>query len=408
MSKNFELLQRIGFDEELFQTGCPPTEDDLAKGGRTYPELDKEAREKILQNASLPDVLEGARNEPLSALAGLSELNIDVNEERDAKSHVETLPLEQFRTSRNPSSPIGEPAKGAEKRATPSNGNNGFHSKTSSAEKKSRTSYEETSSEARPEAEREPAPTIFREASLPRPWADAIRTAPKRWGWRPLGSDNHHGRNGVEVDEIAREEELKLVQRVFPGTDDSSPRAVLFARLDGEAGCAAICARAGEILAARGEGRVCVVDANFGRPSLHEYFDIENVNGLAEAAIEGGRMERFAQQTQHPDLWLMPSGKMAGKLRFPAMADRLRLGMEELRRNFRYVVLHSGPPRLENSSMLLSRWADGVVLVVEANSTRKDTTRRVKEILDAAHVSVLGIVLRNRTFPIPEAIYRRL
>jgi len=48
------------------------------------------------------------------------------------------------------------------------------------------------------------------------------------------------------------------------------------------------------------------------------------------------------------------------------------------------------------------------VLVLEANATRKDAARRVKEILDAANVRVLGVVLNNRTFPIPDAIYQRL
>jgi Mrp family chromosome partitioning ATPase len=72
------------------------------------------------------------------------------------------------------------------------------------------------------------------------------------------------------------------------------------------------------------------------------------------------------------------------------------------------VVIHSGPIRLETSATLLSRWTDGVVLVVEANATRRNTARRVKEILVTANVSVLGVVLNNRTFPIPEAIYRRV
>jgi Mrp family chromosome partitioning ATPase len=58
--------------------------------------------------------------------------------------------------------------------------------------------------------------------------------------------------------------------------------------------------------------------------------------------------------------------------------------------------------------MLLSRWTDGVVLVLEANATRRDAARRVKEILNAANVSVLGVVLNNRTFPIPDVLYRRL
>jgi Mrp family chromosome partitioning ATPase len=90
------------------------------------------------------------------------------------------------------------------------------------------------------------------------------------------------------------------------------------------------------------------------------------------------------------------------------MADGLRVRIEELRETYKYVVIHSGPLRMETSAALLSRWTDGVVLVVEANATRRDAARRVKEMLDAANVNLLGVVLNNRTFPIPDAIYRRL
>jgi Mrp family chromosome partitioning ATPase len=151
---------------------------------------------------------------------------------------------------------------------------------------------------------------------------------------------------------------------------------------------------------------VCIVDANFLRPLLHEYFGVDNVKGLAEATVESGPIQNFVQQIPAPDLWLIPSGKAASQLRFHAMADGLRVRIEELRETFKYVVIHSGPLRMETSAMLLSRWTDGVVLVLEANVTRKVAARRAKEILDAAGVNLLGVVLNNRTFPIPEAIYR--
>jgi len=182
----------------------------------------------------------------------------------------------------------------------------------------------------------------------------------------------------------------------------------LFASLEGESGCGSICARTGKILASRAEGPVCVVDANFQTPSLHEYFGVENLKGLAEAAVESGPIQNFVQQIPEHDLWLIPSGISASQPRFPTMADGIRARIKELRDTFRYVVIHSGPLRLHASTMQLSRWTDGVVLVVEANSTRKEAARRVKDNLAAANVSVLGVVLNNRVFPIPDAIYRRL
>jgi Mrp family chromosome partitioning ATPase len=52
--------------------------------------------------------------------------------------------------------------------------------------------------------------------------------------------------------------------------------------------------------------------------------------------------------------------------------------------------------------------SDGVIFVVEANSTRRETTKRFKESLEEVRVRVLGVVLNDRTFPIPESVYRKL
>jgi Mrp family chromosome partitioning ATPase len=405
MSKNFELLQQIGNEEELFQAACQPANAISAKNGNSNPELDSAAREKILQNASLPDVLQAGGGTSGPTLTVSSEASVDLNEEGQSASLRKTVSVEEFRTSRNPSRPIGEPEKHAEDIATQRGTKSDSLSRVFSADRKSKVSFPTTSRGSLPKVEKETPQRSLQKSSLSWSWADGIKTAAGRWGQRRQAR-NHDP--GVDVGVLAREEEIKLVQGVFPDTDENSPRIALFAGLEGEAGCALICARTAEILAARAEGPVCVVDANFRSPSLHKYFGVENEKGLVEATLESGPIQNFAQQIPEPDLWLMPSGQAAINQRFPAMADGLRVRIAELRDTFRYVVIHSGPLRLETSAMLLSRWTDGVVLVLEANSTRRDTARRVKENLTAAGVSVLGVVLNNRTFPIPEAIYRRL
>ena len=82
--------------------------------------------------------------------------------------------------------------------------------------------------------------------------------------------------------------------------------------------------------------------------------------------------------------------------------------MEELREAYRYVLVHSGSLWLNANAMLLGKWTDGVVLILEANSTRRDTARRIKEGLAVANAKVLGVVLNNRRYPIPESLYSRL
>jgi Mrp family chromosome partitioning ATPase len=206
---------------------------------------------------------------------------------------------------------------------------------------------------------------------------------------------------------IAREEELKLVQRIFLA-EENSQRMVLFSGFERDTACASICIRAGEILAAQTEGSVCLVDMGFRVPSLHEYCGLQNDRGLAEAIAESNPIQEFAQQLSSDNLWLIPGGNGAPKLNFAKAADRLRARMEELRKAFRYVVVHSGSLWLNAEEMLISKWTDGVVLILEAHSTKRDTARRIKESLAAANARVLGVVLNNRTYPIPETLYSRL
>jgi Mrp family chromosome partitioning ATPase len=402
MSKNFELLQQVGDDKELFRRAVHVVDARARVDSGPNPNVDKETVERILQKASLPDVFQSPSEPERQTQGGCSEFCHDLNEQSASRNLQDDASVKSFRTSRNPGSPIGavvlqpigDACKDSEDRVA------------QSAAREVPLPEPIHGEEPLPAAKKKIQQKSSQKTPVPLSWLDSIKTGAKEWRWKVQARNNHYG-TGFE--KLIREEEIKLAQRVFPGTNQQgSPRAVLFASFDGEAGCGRTCARVAEILAARAEGPVCVVDANFSAPSLHEYFGADNTKGLAESTVESGPIQNFVQQIPEPDLWLMPSGKAAAGLRFPAMADGLRVRIEELRDTFTYIVINSGPLRLESSTMLLSRWTDGVVLTVEANATRRDAARRLKETLSTANVRVLGVVLNNREFPIPEAIYRRL
>jgi Mrp family chromosome partitioning ATPase len=46
--------------------------------------------------------------------------------------------------------------------------------------------------------------------------------------------------------------------------------------------------------------------------------------------------------------------------------------------------------------------------MLKANSSRRDTARKAMQELQTGNVRALGAVLNQRTFPIPEALYKRL
>jgi Mrp family chromosome partitioning ATPase len=86
----------------------------------------------------------------------------------------------------------------------------------------------------------------------------------------------------------------------------------------------------------------------------------------------------------------------------------LRVRLAELRKEFDYILIDVPPINQYSDALALGQITDGLVLVVEANSTRKESALKAIESLRGARVDILGAVLNKRTLPIPESLYRRL
>ena len=212
----------------------------------------------------------------------------------------------------------------------------------------------------------------------------------------------------MPIDPSGRAEEIELVQRVFLLPSSEVPRVVVFCGVGQSDGAGGICARAGQNLAHQTGSSVCVVEGDFQSPSLHQYLGVENSRGLTDALLESGPIQDFVQCLPKSNLSVLPGGPRSGELQTPWKSERLRSRMAELRREFSYVLVYSSQMSQHVGGMLLGQIADGVILILESMVTRRETARMAKENLAAANVKILGAVLNNHRFSIPEAIYRRL
>jgi succinoglycan biosynthesis transport protein ExoP len=122
-----------------------------------------------------------------------------------------------------------------------------------------------------------------------------------------------------------------------------------------------------------------------------------------EAAIRD-----FARPVGPDNLWLLAAGVPVQDSAVLLNSNRITERLNELRSQFDYVLMNAPPLNAFGDGMVLGRLADGVVLVLEADATRREAAVRVTENLRAANIPVLGAVLNNRKFPIPAAVYSRL
>ena len=209
-------------------------------------------------------------------------------------------------------------------------------------------------------------------------------------------------------DELTREESSKLVQSLFLSHKEESPRVVAFAGIDSGNGCSWICAQTAELLAHKKLGSVCLVDANLRAPSLPELFGVTNHFGLTDALSKNGSIRDFARVVRSDNLWLLSCGSLAAESSGLLNSETMKERVAELREEFDYVLIDSPPLNTYSDGVALGQLADGVVLVLEANSTRREAAAKVTENLRAAQINILGAVLNKRTFPIPEFLYHRL
>jgi len=210
-------------------------------------------------------------------------------------------------------------------------------------------------------------------------------------------------------DAVGGAEEAELVQRVFMLPAREVPRVVAFCGVGQIDGAGGICTRAGLNLANQTGLSVCVVEGNFQSPSLHQYFSLDNSRGLSDAVLESGPIREFIFSFRESKLSVLSGGSRCGKTQALWKSERLQRRIAELRQEFSYVLIYGPPVRQKQiDAVLLGQIADGVILILESMVTRREAALTATENLFAANVNVLGAVLNNHSFSIPETLYKRL
>ena len=82
--------------------------------------------------------------------------------------------------------------------------------------------------------------------------------------------------------------------------------------------------------------------------------------------------------------------------------------LQTLRFMFDFILVDCSSMRESADAAFFSSAVDGVILVVEADKTRKEQVRSALSTMEMAEANVLGCVLNKRRYPVPDWVYRRI
>ncbi len=141
--------------------------------------------------------------------------------------------------------------------------------------------------------------------------------------------------------------------------------------------------------------RVCLVDADLRRPSLHHAFGLANDQGFSSLMLGEASAEEVAQPTVQPGLFIIPSGP-----RPPNPAELLgssvcRDALARLDQLFDLVIIDSPPVVAVTDAVVLSPEVDGVVMVVKSFKVARDLVMQAKRQLVDVDARLIGVILND-------------
>jgi succinoglycan biosynthesis transport protein ExoP len=154
--------------------------------------------------------------------------------------------------------------------------------------------------------------------------------------------------------------------------------------------------------------RTLLMDSDMRKPGIRRALNMTMGKDLGLSSYLAGVCSLDEATIPHPaipNLSALTTGPVP-----PSPADllsslRMREGIAELRRRFKFIVIDSPPIMAATDAVILSAQTDGVLMVVRSGETPKEAFTRARDLLAAVKCRLLGVVLNAVDSRAPDYYY---
>lgn len=196
-----------------------------------------------------------------------------------------------------------------------------------------------------------------------------------------------------EPDGVPAEAYRTLRTNLFYALIDEPPRVIAVTSPGPGEGKSVTCANLGVVLAQAGKDTL-ILDCDLRKPTMHKNFGLRSMRGMVDVLIDGRPLPEVWHEPV-ANLKVLPVGIVPPNPSELLESRRFSELLRRMRDEFDYVLVDAPPVGLVSDPLILATRADGVLLVVNAQKTRKATVRRSMRSLEAVEAKVLGTVLNN-------------
>jgi polysaccharide biosynthesis transport protein len=146
---------------------------------------------------------------------------------------------------------------------------------------------------------------------------------------------------------------------------------------------------------AQSQKTVLLMDADLRRPRLHKLFGISFSLGLTDVLAGDVELSAATYPTGVPGLSLMPCGKAPQNPAELLTLPRFRELLDHVRDRYDFIIVDTSPLLAVTDPSIVTRYVDGVLLIIRLSKHVKPRAARAKEILTALGATLLGVVVNG-------------
>ena len=140
---------------------------------------------------------------------------------------------------------------------------------------------------------------------------------------------------------------------------------------------------------------VLLIDCDMRNPTVHKNFNLSNKLGLSSCISMGTALADAVQATAIEGLDALTSGVIPPNPSELLGSERMQNLLQRAKEQYDYVLIDTPPVMPVTDALIVSRFVDGMILVIASAEVKVEMAREVKNQLVHAGANILGVVLNK-------------
>ena len=140
---------------------------------------------------------------------------------------------------------------------------------------------------------------------------------------------------------------------------------------------------------------VLLIDCDMRNPTVHKNFNLSNKVGLSSCISMGTALSDAVQKTSIEGLYALTGGVIPPNPSELLGSEQMKNLLQRAKEQYDYVLIDTPPVMPVTDALIVSRFVDGMILVIASAEVKVEMARDVKSQLVNAGANILGVVLNK-------------